>query len=287
MLTADDNDRLFARKAIRGPARQRNEQARAVHRDRRLRPGASAGRRQRADRRRRSGVHAAGAGGDLLPCLPPRRFRHLRTVDEQLHGEDRERRLSVCRRAGVSVARVPSQLDLHPHRPRHRAARGPEGQPRRRAGISGHRQCLDARRAGRRTRREAVGHQLGARRLRTGGTHREDRAEPAGQRARAGCAGRRDHLRHAGRWRDRCGDRPPRAVMFRPPSACRLAVSRSRRRRGRMVPQVGHLPDHAHPRHPPHTGGTTSLAAGRRDSRRSSSRRRARWRSWATSQRRR
>ena len=174
-----------ARKAIRGPARRRNEQARALHRDRRLRPGASAGRRQRADRRRRSGVHAAGAGGDLLPRLPPRRFRHLRTVDEQLHGEDRERRLSVCRRAGVPVARVPPQLDLYPHRPRHRAARGPEGQARRRAGISGHRQRLDARRAGRRARREAVGHQLGARRLRTGGTHREDRAEPAGQRARA------------------------------------------------------------------------------------------------------
>ena len=62
----------------------------------------------------------------------------------------------------------------------------------------------------------------------------------------------------------RCGDRPPRAVMFRPPSACRLAVSRSRRRRGRMVPQIGHLPDHAHPRHPPDTGGAASLAAGRR-----------------------
>ena len=264
MLTGDDHDRLSARKAICGPARRRNEQARTIHRDRRLRPGASAGRRQRADRRRRSGVHAARARGDLLPRLPSRRFRYLRTVDEQLHGENRERRLSVCRRAGVSVARVPPQLDLYPNRPRHRAARGPERTPRRGARISGHCQRLDARGAGRRARREAVGHQLGARRLRAGGTHREDRAEPAGQCARARRAGRCDHLRHAGRWRYRCGDRPPRPVMFRPPSACRLAVSRSRRRGGRMVPQVGNLPDHAHPRHPPDTGRATSLAAGRR-----------------------
>ena len=93
-----------------------------------------------------------------------------------------------CPYVGVPVfpvARVPPQLDLYPDRPRHRAARGPERPARRRAGISGHRQRLDARGAGRRARREAVGHHLGARRLRAGGTHREDRAEPAGRCARA------------------------------------------------------------------------------------------------------
>ena len=123
-------------------------------------------------------------------------------------------RLPLCRRAGVSVTRVPPQLDLYPHRSRHHAAGGPEGQAHRRAGISGHRQCMDARGAGGRTRREAVGRHLGARRLRAAGPDREDRAEPAARRAGRGRAGRCDDLRHAGGRRDRCGDRPARAVML-------------------------------------------------------------------------
>ena len=50
----------------------------------------------------------AGTRGNLLPRIPPRRLRHVRIVDEQFLGQDRERRLSLCRSAGVSVARLPS-----------------------------------------------------------------------------------------------------------------------------------------------------------------------------------
>ena len=82
--------------------------------------------------------------------------------------------------------------------------------------------------AGGRTWREAVGRDLGARRLRASGADREDRGEPAAGCACGGCAGRGNDLRHAGGWRDRRGDRSACAVVFhRRASACRLAVRRS------------------------------------------------------------
>ena len=101
-----------------------------------------------------------------------------------------------------------------------------------------------------------------------GGYEQAGRIEKITLNLPSGCAGRgracrRHHLRHAGGRRDRCGDRAARAVVLQQrPSACRLAVSRSGRRRGRLVPQDRHLPDHAHPRHPPHAGRAASLAAG-------------------------
>ena len=110
--------------------------------------------------------------------------------------------------------------------------------------------------AGARAWREAVRRDLGARRLRSSGPHREDRGAPAARRARRGCAGGRDDLRHAGGWRDRRGDRPARAVLFRAwPSARGVAVSRSDRGGDRVVSQDPHLPDHAHPGRAPHAGG--------------------------------
>ena len=60
-----------------------------------------------------------------------------------------------------------------------------KGQPHRRAGIPGHRQRVDPCTAGGRVWRETVGRHLGARRLRAGGAHREDRAEPAARRSRS------------------------------------------------------------------------------------------------------
>src|SRR5262249_40086804 len=85
-----------------------HEQASTFHRGRRLRSGAPAGRWQCPDRRRRSGFHAAGTRGNLFPGISSRRFRYLRAVDEQLHGEISKQRLPICRRAGVSVALVPA-----------------------------------------------------------------------------------------------------------------------------------------------------------------------------------
>ena len=100
-----------------------------LRRGARLRPHPPAHRRHRADRRRRSGVHGADAGGDLLPRVPPCRVRHVRAVAVELDGEDRAGRFRLCGRAGLRVARVPPHLDLCAHRP-HQEAGGPEGHAR-------------------------------------------------------------------------------------------------------------------------------------------------------------
>ena len=52
--------------------------------------------------------HDAGAGGDLLPGVPPRRVRHRRAVAVELHGADSARRQSLRWGAGVPLARIPA-----------------------------------------------------------------------------------------------------------------------------------------------------------------------------------
>src|SRR5207244_6897828 len=81
-----------------------------VRGDRQLRPRPPSVRRRRPDRWGRPGVHATAAGGDLLPRLPHGRFRYLRIVDVELHGQDRARRVPLCRGAGLRLARVPPQF---------------------------------------------------------------------------------------------------------------------------------------------------------------------------------
>ena len=98
-----------------------------------------------------------------------------------------------------------------------------------------------------------------------------------------GRAGRRHHLRHAGRWRDRCGDRPARAVMLR--RAIRMSAG--------CIPIRPPPRPHGSARRASFRSCTSSASAARWPSsirgcrsprsRRSSRRRRARWRSWATS----
>ena len=65
--------------------------------------------------------------------------------------------------------------------------------------------------------------------------------------------------------RDRCGDRPARAVVLRQAirrsAGCFPILPRPRRRGSAS----GDISDHAHPRHSPHAGGAASLAAGGRD----------------------
>ena len=112
--------------------------------------------------------------------------------------QDRARRLPLCRRAGLRVARLPPHLDLCAHRP-HQEAAGPQGQAHRRARISAHRQRLGARDPGGRLRREAVGHHLGARRHRGAGPAGEDRDQAAAGRAAGERAGRQTISAHAGR----------------------------------------------------------------------------------------
>ena len=148
--------------------------------DRQLRPGAPAVRRGGADRRGRARVHDAAAGGDLLPRLPHHGFRHLRTVDVELHGQDRAGQLPLCRHAGVRVADVPPQLHLCAHRPHQEAGR-PQGQAGRPAGIPAHRLRLGARHPAGRLRREAVRHHLGARRDRRSDAAGEDHHQAAGR----------------------------------------------------------------------------------------------------------
>ena len=100
-----------------------------------------------------------------------------------------------------------------------------KGAPYWRARVPGHGECLDARGAGGRVRREAIGCYLGPRRLRTAWSHREDRVASAAGCTRGGRTGNCDDFRHAVGRRDRCGDRAARPVVLRAASASRLAVS--------------------------------------------------------------
>ncbi len=108
-------------------------------------------------------------------------FRHLRTVAVELHAENRARPMSLCRRSRLRVALFPPYLDFRAHRPDQETRRS-EGQESRRAGIAAHRQCLGARDSGRRFRREAFRHALGARRHRPCGAAGEDRGQSAAGR---------------------------------------------------------------------------------------------------------
>jgi 4,5-dihydroxyphthalate decarboxylase len=110
----------------------------------------------------------ARSGRDFLSRLPRRRVRYLRTVAVELHGEDRAGRLSVYRRTGLRLPRLPPHRGLCAHRPGQKAGR-PQGPQGRRAGISAHGQCMGARFARRRLRRQAVRHPLDPRRHRDAG----------------------------------------------------------------------------------------------------------------------
>ncbi len=87
-----------------------------------------------------------------------------------------------------------------------------KGKQDRRAGISTHRQCLGARDAGGRIRRQAVGHPLDARRDGGGRARREDRDHAAGRREARERAGGHDAQRDAGGRRDRRLHRAAHAV---------------------------------------------------------------------------
>ena len=171
-------------------------------------------RRAGADRRRRSGIHGARSGRNLLPRLPPCRIRHLRIVDVELHGQDRAGNVPLCRRAGLRVARLPPHLDLCAYRPHQEAGR-PQGQKGRRAGISIDRQCLGARHSGRRSRRQAVRPALDPRRAGGSGAGGENRHHAAQGREARQRAGRPHAVCHAGGGRDRRLHRAAGAVRFR------------------------------------------------------------------------
>ena len=145
----------------------------------------------------------AGAGGVVPPRLQVPGVRRHRNLDEQLSADDGARRRALRRDPGLRVAAVPAQRHLHPHRPRHQNAAGPQGQDHRPAGIPDDRERLGARHAAGGIRREAARHQMAPRRAGGGGPRgaRQDHAA-AGDRP-AGDAEGPHALRHAGEGRDR------------------------------------------------------------------------------------
>ena len=189
-----------------------------------LRPHRRALRRPRADR----GLRRHGGGELARGVVPPRLqipgVRRHRNLDEQLSAVGGAQRRALRRHPGLRVAAVPALQHLHPHRPRHQDAAGPQGQDHRPAGIPDDRERLGARHAGGGIRRQAARHQMAARR--TGGAGprgaRQDHAA-AGDRPAAG-AGRPLDLRHAGEGRDR---RPAQRA-----GAELLPARRAERRRG-------------------------------------------------------
>ena len=140
----------------------------------------------------------AAAGGDLLPRLPQHGFRHLRIVDVELHGEDRRAAIAPMSGVPAFVSRAFRHNSIYVRTRPHQVAGRSQGQARRPARISAHRLRLGAHHPGGRSRREAVRHDLGARRDRGSGPAGEDHDQAAARRAHGKCAGGHDHLRTAG-----------------------------------------------------------------------------------------
>ena len=239
--------------------RARHVETQSLRRGARLRPHPPAHRRHRADRRRRSGVHGARSGGDLLPRVPPCRVRHLRAVAVELDGEDRAGRFRLCGRAGLRVARVPPHLDLCAHRPREEAG-GPEGPQGRRRRISAHRERVGARAAGGRVRREALRHPLDQGRAGAGGPRRRrsrSRCRPTCKLDPAPEGATLNAMLEAGEIDAFIGPRTPSCFEHGKPNIGWLwpdpmAAAKDYFRQDRQ------LPDHAHDRRAPHAGDAAS-----------------------------
>ena len=147
------------------PHRWRHENGRrAEHVGLQLRPHRGAVRRPCAGRGLRHDGDRAGAGGVVSPRVQIPGVRRHRNLDEQLSAFGRAERLALRCDSGVRVAAVPAFQHLHPHRPRHQNAAGPEGQNHRSAGIPDDGERLGARHAAGGIRGEARRHQMAQRR---------------------------------------------------------------------------------------------------------------------------
>ena len=173
------------------------------------------------------------------------RVRRLRSVVRQDRRAGGAGRPTVRSAAGVSVARVPPLVDLRSQRRRHRAARGPRGQARRRARMGADRGDLFARAARARIRRRSRLDPLASGGRERAGTARKGRARAAFRlpphRRRGPLA-----LRHAAGRRSRCRALRATAGAVRARRPARAAaLRRLSRRRARLRAQDRHLSDHA------------------------------------------
>ena len=112
---------------------------------------------------RRSHLHSAAAGRDVLAHAQSRRVRRVGNVAVVLHDPALGRRHAVHRDPGVPLAGVSPLGDLCPRRFEDRAPRGPQGQAGRGRRLPDDGGRVGARLPGARVRRHAGGHLLGGR----------------------------------------------------------------------------------------------------------------------------
>ena len=217
---------------------------------------------------------------DVLAATEIRRVRRLRNVDVVDDDRDLAGPDAVGDDPGVHHARVLPPAHPRPRRRRHQGAGGPQGQARRRAGVSADRGAVEPRRAAARVRRACARHRMAHGAHARGQPRRRHRVQAAGRRHGASHPGQHQHRRDDGEGRARRHPALSHARQHRRPQP-----HRAHRRQGlspAVRPQGGgralfqknrHLPDQ--PRHGDPPLDATSAIHGRRSTSSTPSPRRA------------